>query len=143
MVSRTQPLVSRNIRRAAFTLMEMLVVVAIIVILAGLGSYYVIGQLNEAKITQTKIKAKNISKAIDNYYVDNGVYPPDLESLLVQTPTGHGPYLTNREDIFDFRGQPFLIDPNGTRNAAAGATVKIPDVYVVIEGRGEIGNFSK
>ncbi len=38
-------------RRAAFTLMEMLIVVAIIVILASMGGYYVIGQYNEAKVS--------------------------------------------------------------------------------------------
>ena len=38
----------RRVVRQGFTLMEILVVVAIILVLASLGGYYVIGQLNEA-----------------------------------------------------------------------------------------------
>src|ERR1700730_5107515 len=73
-------------RRMAFTLMEMLVVVAIIVVLAGVGGAYLIGQLNEAKVNTAKIKAQNISNAVDQFYVDNGQYPTQLTDLLVQNP---------------------------------------------------------
>ncbi len=37
-------------KRAAFTLMEMLVVVAIIVALAGIGGFFLLGALEDAKV---------------------------------------------------------------------------------------------
>ena len=133
----------RRSRRAAFTLMEILIVVAIIVIIASLGSYYVIGQYNEARVSQAKIKARSISNAVDTYYVDNGEYPANLEALLQKNPnTGKGPYHTNQDAIFDPWGKEFQLDVSGQRNLQAGATVPIPDVFTTTPDGRTIGNWS-
>src|SRR5436190_24136681 len=90
----------RLLRRAAFTLMEMLVVVAIIVVLAGVGGAYLIGRLNDAKVDATRIRAREISQAIETFFIDNGQYPTQLTDLLVINPAnGKGPYLKNQEYI--------------------------------------------
>ena len=61
---------------AGFTLIEMLVVITIIVILAGLslgGFKYV--QTKQAN-SQAEIQIKLLEKAIEEYKLDNGEYPP-------------------------------------------------------------------
>src|ERR1700756_4286829 len=104
--TQTQPVASLS-RRAAFTLMEMLVVVAIIVVLAGVGGTYLIGQLNESKVSTAKIKARNIASACGMYLVDNGVSPASLDLLLVKNAEGKGPYLKGVDDLRDPWNNPF------------------------------------
>ena len=66
--------------RAAFTLIEMMAVITIIVILAGL----VIGGLGFVTERQAKEKAKVqmslLSKALEEYKLDNGTYPATPDS---------------------------------------------------------------
>jgi type II secretion system protein G len=140
--TQTQPIASLS-RRAAFTLMEMLVVVAIIVVLAGVGGAYLIGQLNESKVNTAKIKAQNISNAIDQYYIDNSQYPTQLTDLLVQNPeTKKGPYLKNQDDILSpINNQMYTYDPSGSIGLQRGRTVPSPDVYVTLSDGRIIGNF--
>ncbi|MCI0638495.1 MAG: type II secretion system protein GspG [Gemmataceae bacterium] len=133
----------RSLRRAAFTLMEMLVVVAIIVALAGLGGYYFIGQLSESKVSNAKVQSRTISTAIESYYVDHGVYPQDLQQLLVKSEIGKGPYLKEQSAIMDPWGNVFQYDQGGQRNTAAGATVIIPDVYAKTPDGREVGNWTE
>jgi general secretion pathway protein G len=129
------------VRRAAFTLMEMLVVVAIIVVLAGLGSVALIGQLNESKVSAAKIKAKEVSVAIDAYYVATGQYPPSLEALVQKTADGAGPFLKNVDGIMDPWGKQFQYDPSGGQNAQHGATVQTPDVFTTAPDGRLVGNW--
>lgn len=62
--------------RSGFTLIEMLVTITIIVILAGLSlggfKYVTAKQAN----SQAAIQIKLLEKAIEEYKLDNGVYPP-------------------------------------------------------------------
>lgn len=61
-----------------FTLMEMLVVITIIVMLAGL-TVAGIGFVNIRKAnSQAQVQIALLSKAIEEYKLDNGVYPGDL-----------------------------------------------------------------
>jgi general secretion pathway protein G len=131
------------LRRAAFTLMEMLVVVAIIVVLAGVGTVTFIKQLENAKISATKIRAKEISSACEMYYVDTGAYPAGLQVLLMRDPvTMKGPWLKNAEDILSpINGQPFQYDQSGTIGMQNGNTTQIPDVYTLTPDGQQIGNW--
>jgi general secretion pathway protein G len=130
-------------RRLAFTLMEMLVVVAIIVVLAGVGGTYLIGQLNESKVSTAKIKARNVSQACEMYLVDHSQYPGSLELLLQKDQDGKGPYLKGVDDLKDPWGNPFQYDQSGTRNAAQGAAVGvvIPDIFCTTPDGRTVGNF--
>lgn len=127
-----------KVARAAFTLLEMLVVVAIIVALAGLGGYYVMGQLQSSQKKTAKLKAVELSKAVENYMIDhNNNPPPSLEVLLGTTEIGAGPYLKNKDALVDPWGQPYQYDPNGPRNQG-----RSPDIWSAgPKGNEQIGNF--
>src|SRR5476651_312461 len=72
-------------RRAAFTLMEMLVVVAIIVALAGIGGYFLLGALggSQKDIAQTQVKT-TLTNACQSYYLKHQRFPDSLQVLLVK-----------------------------------------------------------
>ena len=62
--------------RAAFTLIEMMVVVALIGILIG-GVFRLIGAANEnAKKGQTVDRLQRLENALSGFYAENGTYPP-------------------------------------------------------------------
>src|SRR5208283_3467969 len=80
----------------AFTLVEMMLVVAIIGILAALVIPKIAGKSEQARITaaQTDIRA-GIKAALDTYDIDNGTYPKNLQDLIRQPSNAkkwHGPY---------------------------------------------------
>jgi general secretion pathway protein G len=88
-----------KLRRRAFTLVEMLLVVTIIGILAALVIPKIVGRSEQARVTaaQTDIKA-GIKTALDAFEVDNGFYPKGLQDLIQQPSNAknwHGPYLDN------------------------------------------------
>ena len=66
--------------RAAFTVIELLVVVAIIIVLAGLilaTSGYV---QKKGKRSRAEAEIAAMSAALENYKADNGVYPSDTKT---------------------------------------------------------------
>jgi general secretion pathway protein G len=74
--------------KAAFTLIELMAVITIIVILAGL----VVGGMGFVSERQAKEKARVqialISKALEEYKLDMGTYPPTTDKSSVAAPTG-------------------------------------------------------
>ncbi|MDH5526915.1 MAG: type II secretion system major pseudopilin GspG [Nitrospirota bacterium] len=75
--------------RRGFTLLEIMVVVAILAILAGLVGPKLIGQADKAKYSATEVQVRNIAQALDLYKLDNGTYPSTEQGLeaLVRKPT--------------------------------------------------------
>ena len=71
------PLPSRNARRRGFTLIEMLVVIAIITILAGLVIPLAGIAAKKKKISQAQSQISAIQVAIGQYKNKKGFYPPD------------------------------------------------------------------
>ena len=68
--------------RAGFTLMEILVAVAIIGILGTVAVQSIVSNLERAKQTAAKESVDNISNAITSYYLANKKYPSDLRDLI-------------------------------------------------------------
>lgn len=82
-----------------FTLLELLVVLGIIVLLAGLVGPRVLNYFSEAKSQTAQVQIGNISSALELYYLDAGTYPSQDAGLeaLVEKPADaqywRGPYL--------------------------------------------------
>lgn len=85
-----------------FTLVELLVVLAILGLLVGLVGPQVMKHLGGARSDTARLQIEDLSAALDLYYLDNGRYPSTSEGLnaLVQQPAGvsawNGPYLKKR-----------------------------------------------
>ncbi len=82
-------------RNAGFTLIEVLLVVAILGILAGVVAVNFGGKQKGAMIKATRSSIANLSTAVDMYEVDTGRYPGSLTSLISSdsSPNWNGPYL--------------------------------------------------
>ncbi|MCB9831973.1 MAG: prepilin-type N-terminal cleavage/methylation domain-containing protein [Planctomycetes bacterium] len=68
----------RRVAERGFTLMELLIVIAIIALLGGLGISRIMSAKREAIVDQTRAFILNLGAAADAYQLDrkNGVYPP-------------------------------------------------------------------
>jgi general secretion pathway protein G len=75
--------------RRGFTLIEVLVVVAILAILAAIVVPRVMDRPEEARRTKAKIDIGSIVQALKLYRLDNGSYPTTDQGLiaLIQRPT--------------------------------------------------------
>ncbi|MCX7019415.1 MAG: prepilin-type N-terminal cleavage/methylation domain-containing protein [bacterium] len=62
-------------RARAFTLIELLIVVAIISILASIATPNFIEAQVRAKVARVKADQRSLATAIESYYADNGKYP--------------------------------------------------------------------
>jgi general secretion pathway protein G len=137
--SRPDREIQLDILRAAFTLMEMVVVVAIIVALAGLGGYAFLNTLKTQQKNTAKINVKTLETAVNNYYTDHSRYPSSLQELLHKDSQG-GPYLTSQDMITDPWGQTYQYTPNGV-NPDTGE--QSPEISTTAPDGTRISNFSR
>ena len=91
---------SANFRLSAgFTLLELLVVVAIIGLLAAYVGPRYVSQLNKSEVTAARTQIEALGRALESYRLDNGSYPSaeiGLNALLIRPanqPRWNGPYL--------------------------------------------------
>ena len=73
---------TRRTRVDGFTLIELMIVMAIIVILAGLASALYVNSIQRSKEAVLKSDLFRMRDAIDQYYADKNKYPPSLEVLV-------------------------------------------------------------
>jgi general secretion pathway protein G len=104
-----------------FTLVELLVVLAIIGLLASLVAPQVIKHLSTAKSATARIQVQKLSSVLDIYHLEIGSYPTQEEGLaaLVEKPMEsarwNGPYIKNPEALVDPWGHPFVYRIPGTQ----------------------------
>jgi general secretion pathway protein G len=105
----------RRSQRAGFTLLEMLVVLVVLGLLAGLIGPQLFGRVGEAKTTTARTQMELIGVALDSYRLDNGAYPVTNQGLdaLTARPTRQpapqswrGPYLRKAVPV-DPWGRPY------------------------------------
>ncbi|RNC68136.1 MAG: type II secretion system protein GspG [Desulfuromonadales bacterium] len=72
-----------------FTLIEIMVVIAILALLAALVAPKIIGRSDDAKVADAKVQIRNLETALKLYKLDNGAYPSTEQGLaaLVARPT--------------------------------------------------------
>lgn len=63
--------------RRGFTLIELLIVVAIIGILAAIAVPNFLSAQTRAKMARVRADIRSLQTAMETYFVDNNVYPPD------------------------------------------------------------------
>ncbi len=121
--------------RAGFTLMEMLVVVAILVVLAGVGGYYYMKHLDEARVDAARLQCKVLTDACMAYKVKNGEFPPSLASLTQPGADGGTPYLEADALKTPWGGQ-YEYDQGGAHHGGLK-----PDVWATGPNGQQIGNW--
>ncbi len=114
-------LASESRSQRGFTLIEMLIVVAIIGLVASLVGPSLIRRLQGAQRDTAKAQLKGMSMALDMYKLDMKRYPDSLEGLVKSTGSKwNGPYLRDVTDVpKDPWDEPYIYSPkDGGRNYA-------------------------
>src|SRR6476620_9804706 len=97
-----------------FTLVEILVVIAIIALIMSLVGPRVLNYLAESKVKTAKIQIQSFSSALDLFNLDTGRYPTTSEGLaaLVRSPGNirawNGPYLKSGAVPDDTWGKTYI-----------------------------------
>lgn len=109
-------------RDAGFTLVEAMIVLAIIGLIMQLVGPRVMNYWSEAKVRSATVQAERLASALELFYLDAGRYPTTAEGLraLVEPPTKiarwNGPYIKGNSVPVDPWGQPYIYKisgPNG------------------------------
>jgi len=107
---------SASTKRAAFSLVELMVVVVIIGLLSTLVVPNVIDRLRIAKGKIAQGQVAMIKEALDLYMLDQGTYPDSLDEL-VSTEGGRSRYLDRKTVPFDPWENAYHYEPPGDFSA--------------------------
>lgn len=132
--------------KTGFTLMELMIVIAIIIILAGAVVARLGGASEKAKEAKAKAEIEEIASACRSFHADTGGWPKEMKDLFV-VPTavwdeiGHnldsynqsdwkGPYISRYgpQELIDPWGQNYQLKTNSTIWVSCGpshATIQI------------------
>lgn len=108
-------------RQRGFTLVELLVVLAILALLAGLVGPRVLNQLGGAKSKTAGVQIRDLEQGAELFKLDVGRFPTTDESLvaLVTKPASaqgwNGPYLKGKSLPPDPWGRPYHYENPGRR----------------------------
>lgn len=114
-------------RLAAFTLIELMVVIVILGILAAFVVPRLTRRPEEARVTKAKIEISSLEQALELYYLDNGMYPSMEQGLtaLIEKPQigdipqnwKEGGYLVKGRLAADPWGNPYIYVSPGIHNS--------------------------
>ncbi len=109
-----------NRRNSGATILEVLVVLTIIALIAAVVGPRVVGYLGHAKGETASLQIKNLSSAVQLFYVDTGRFPSEAEglSVLFDRPAGderwNGPYMSDPSALNDPWGRGYMYEPPTT-----------------------------
>lgn len=83
-------------KRRAFTLIELLIVVAIIAILAAIAVPNFLEAQVRAKVSRVKADMRSIATGLESYRIDYNVYPPMSDAPLTDRPYTTAPGFHSR-----------------------------------------------
>ena len=98
---------ARHIRQGGFTLVELLLVVAILGILATVAIMNVGGMGEESRVSATRTSIAAIEQAARMFEIRTGKYPDSIDQLL--QPMGDRPALLDKKAMNDQWGNPFTF----------------------------------
>lgn len=101
-------------KRSGFTLIEILLVVVIIGILAGIAIPHLGGKSEKALIAQAQSNINSLGMAIQEYEMTNGDYPSSLDALLDESKGG--PFMEKKNIPVDPWGKPYVYAAPGSHN---------------------------
>jgi general secretion pathway protein G len=111
-------------KRRGFTLIEVLLVLAILGVIAAMVVPQLLGRQKKANIDATRLSITGVEQALDLYAVDHsGEYPTTAEGLesLISHPNNdekwNGPYLKETKVPVDAWGRPLQYEYPGQHNA--------------------------
>lgn len=117
---------SQERKSRGFTLIEIMVVIVILGILAGLVLPRFMGRTEEAKKIKAKLQIENLEAALKLYKLDTGMYPTTeqgLEALVQKPATGavpanwrEGGYLEKGKVPQDPWNRPYVYVSPGIKN---------------------------
>jgi general secretion pathway protein G len=138
MIVRTSRAAARKTVRAGFTLMELLVVVALLVVLAGTGGVIYMNYLEGAKEDVAKSQVQVLTEAAQMYQIKTGSYPPDLNTLTQPTADGKAASLETSA-LIDPWQRPYQYQYPGQHHPGQNK----PDVWSTgHDGNQQIGNWT-
>ena len=117
--ARRSPVMTKRDGEAGYTLVELLVVVAILGLLTLIATPFVLRYLDSAKVSTARTEIANISAGLDLFKIDVGRYPTTEEGLdaLMKPPAGvdnwNGPYIKKTAGLKDPWGRPYLYRSPG------------------------------
>jgi len=115
-------------RRRGLTLIEILVVVTILGLIAGIVGITVANQLEDAKIDTANVQIKNIGDALELYKIKFNRYPTTAEGLqsLTKPPGGKKPLMEQiPKDPWD--AEYIFVSPGTHNNSKFDLQSKGPD----------------
>ena len=98
---------------AGFTLVELMVVVAIIAILATVVGVYVLGAMDEGDQAKAKAEIRTLMTAVEMYRMQFKSYPDSLDALI-NNPKGRR-FLDSTRIPNDPWGNPYIYTLHGPR----------------------------
>jgi len=115
------PSAKENSNDQGYSLLEILVVLAIIGTLMTLVAPRLLGNVDKSKVVAAKAQARSLRLALDSYKLDIGRYPNAQEGLqaLITAPQNNidnwfGPYIDGTEIPKDAWGNSFVYVPPQT-----------------------------
>lgn len=104
----------RRSKSGGFTLIELMVVIAIIAMLAAIVGYNVIGSLDDAQVTAAKGQIQSLKSALIGYRVTFNRFPTTEEGLdaLINNEKGRN-FLDSKQVPMDPWGNPYVYTLEG------------------------------
>ena len=113
-MNKQEKIITREALRQGFTLIEILVVVAIIGMLGAVAVPAYMNHVKESRIETTRLLISNVELALQTYNMKHGKYPDSLE-VLTQAPDEDSDPLLDGEPVDPWGNELKYEKPSGKK----------------------------